>query len=83
LKKQAFPTGRACSSKAQDKPEYRGKQPFGQVPIFEQDGFVLFETGAIVLHIGEKCETLLPREPAARDSRASSRGSSALKPQRR
>jgi glutathione S-transferase len=50
----------------QDKPAYRDLQPFGQVPIFEDGEFVLFETGAIVLHIGERCETLLPREPAAR-----------------
>ena len=50
----------------QDKPEYRAKQPFGQVPIFEEDGKVLFETGAIVLHIGERCEALLPAEPDAR-----------------
>jgi glutathione S-transferase len=47
-------------------PEYRALQPFGQVPIFEEDGFVLFESGAIVLHIGERCEQLLPREPRAR-----------------
>jgi glutathione S-transferase len=50
----------------QDKPEYRALQPFGQVPIFEEDGFVLFETGAIVLHIGERSDTLLPKEPQAR-----------------
>lgn len=50
----------------QDKPEYRAIQPFGQVPIFEEDGFTLFETGAIVLHIGERSETLLPNEPQAR-----------------
>lgn len=50
----------------QDKSEYRALQPFGQVPIFEEDGFVLFESGAIVLHIGERCEALLPREPRAR-----------------
>jgi glutathione S-transferase len=50
----------------QDKPEYRALQPFGQVPIFEEDGFVLFETGAIVLHIGERRDTLLPKEPQAR-----------------
>jgi glutathione S-transferase len=37
----------------QDKPEYRALQPFGQVPILEEDGLVLFESGAIVLHIGE------------------------------
>jgi glutathione S-transferase len=50
----------------QDKPEYRALQPFGQVPIFEEDGFVLFETGAIVLHIAERSEALLPKEPQAR-----------------
>jgi glutathione S-transferase len=50
----------------QEKPDYRALQPFGQVPVFEEDGFVLFETGAIVLYIGERSETLLPKEPAAR-----------------
>lgn len=50
----------------QDKPDYRRLQPFGQVPIFEEDGFALFESGAIVLHIGERCEALLPRDPGAR-----------------
>jgi len=50
----------------QDKPEYRALQPFGQVPIFEENGFVLFESGAIVLHIGEQSETLLPKDTAAR-----------------
>ena len=50
----------------QDKPDYRKLQPFGQVPILEEDGDVLFETGAIVLRIGERCETLLPKDGAAR-----------------
>ena len=50
----------------QDKPEYSALQPFGQVPIFEENGFVLFESGAIVLHIGEQSETLLPKDTAAR-----------------
>jgi len=50
----------------QDKPDYRALQPFGQVPIFEEDGRVLFETGAIVLHIGERSEALLPKDAAAR-----------------
>ena len=50
----------------QDKPDYRALQPFGQVPILEEDGLVLFETGAIVLHIGERSETLLPKDRAAR-----------------
>jgi glutathione S-transferase len=50
----------------QDKPQYRALQPFGQVPIFEEDGFTLFESGAIVLHIGARSETLLPSDSQAR-----------------
>jgi glutathione S-transferase len=50
----------------QDKPEYRALQPFGQVPILEEEGLVLFESGAIVLHIGERSEALLPQDPGAR-----------------
>lgn len=50
----------------QDTPEYRAMQPFGQVPIFEEDGNVLFESGAIVLHIGERSETLLPKDANAK-----------------
>lgn len=50
----------------QDKPEYRALQPFGQVPIYQEDGLTLFESGAIVLHIGEHCETLLPADAGAR-----------------
>ena len=36
------------------------------MPILEEDGFALFESGAIVLHIGERSETLLPKDPQAR-----------------
>ena len=50
----------------QDKPEYRALQPFGQVPILEDNRLVLFESGAIVLYIGERSETLLPKDAGAR-----------------
>src|ERR1700726_1239083 len=50
----------------QDKPDYRALQPFGQVPILEDGGLVLFESGAIVLHIGERSEALLPKDASAR-----------------
>jgi glutathione S-transferase len=50
----------------QDTPEYRELQPFGQVPVFEEEGLTLFESGAIVLHIGERSEALLPSDRAAR-----------------
>jgi glutathione S-transferase len=59
-------TSRLLAQGDQNKPEYRALQPFGQVPIFDEDGFVLFETGAIVLHIGERSETLLPKDAKAR-----------------
>src|SRR4051812_21485688 len=45
---------------------YRACQPFGQVPMMEEDGLVLFESGAIVLHIGARSEALLPRDEAGR-----------------
>jgi len=50
----------------QDSAEYRAVQPFGQVPVFKEDGLTLFESGAIVLHLGERSEALLPKDPAAR-----------------
>lgn len=50
----------------QDSPAYRAIQPFGQVPVLEEDGLSLFESGAILLHIGDRSETLLPKDPAAR-----------------
>jgi glutathione S-transferase len=50
----------------QDEPNYRALQPFGQVPILDEDGFTLFESGAIVLYVGERSRTLLPEDPRAR-----------------
>jgi glutathione S-transferase len=50
----------------QDKPDYRALQPFGQVPILEENGLVLFETGAIVLYLGERSEALLPKDASSR-----------------
>jgi glutathione S-transferase len=50
----------------QKAPAHRTRSPFGQVPTWEEDGLVLFESGAIVLHIGEKWPGLLPEDPAGR-----------------
>jgi glutathione S-transferase len=50
----------------QASPAYRAKQPFGQVPVYEEDGLVLFESGAIVLHVAERSEKLMPKDPKAR-----------------
>ena len=47
-------------------PEHMADQPFGQVPVYKEDDLTLFESGAILMHIGEKDERLLPRDPNAR-----------------
>lgn len=41
-------------------------QPFGQIPTLEEGDLVLFESGAIVLHIAMRHGGLLPDEPDAR-----------------
>jgi glutathione S-transferase len=50
----------------QDQPHYRQVQPFGQVPILEEDGLTIFESGAIVLYLGERSDALLPADAGAR-----------------
>jgi glutathione S-transferase len=46
--------------------DYLGWQPFGQVPAFADGKIHLFESGAILLYLGEQDERLLPRDPSAR-----------------
>ena len=50
----------------QRSPEHLARQPFGQAPAIAEEGLVLFESGAIALHVAEKCESLLPRDPIGR-----------------
>lgn len=45
---------------------YLNEQPFDQVPVYRAGALTLFESGAIVLHIGERCPALLPLDPVAR-----------------
>jgi glutathione S-transferase len=47
-------------------PAYRREQPFGQVPLLQDGDLTLFESGAILLHLGERFPALLPRDPADR-----------------
>lgn len=46
--------------------EHLARQPFGQIPTYEEGDLVLFETGAIVLHIAQTRAGLLPADPDAR-----------------
>jgi len=49
------------------KPAHRKLQPFGQIPTYEEGDLVLFESGAIVLHIADMHPgALLPDDPDAR-----------------
>ena len=45
---------------------HRAVQPFGQVPVYEEGDLTLFESGAIVLHIGAASPALLPIDPVRR-----------------
>lgn len=47
-----------------DAPDYRAKQPFGQIPVYEEDGRTMFETGAVLLHLAEKSPALAPTDAA-------------------
>lgn len=49
-----------------DSPEYRAIQPWGQVPVMEEDGLTLFESGAILIHLAERSEALAPKDAAGR-----------------
>ncbi|MBO9714637.1 glutathione S-transferase family protein [Sphingomonas sp.] len=48
-------------------PEHFAHQPFGQVPWLTDGDLSIFESGAILLHLGELSGTLLPSEAKARN----------------
>jgi glutathione S-transferase len=50
-----------------DRPtDYLAESPFGQIPTYREGDVAMFESGAIVLHIGERSEALLPRDAFGR-----------------
>jgi glutathione S-transferase len=51
--------------------DYVAWQPFDQVPALRDGWIEMFESGAILLHIAEKHEALLPRDEQARCSAVS------------
>jgi glutathione S-transferase len=46
--------------------EHFARQPFGQVPWLTDGDISIFESGAILLHLGERSDTLLPADPRRR-----------------
>ena len=57
---------RLVSFGAMKEPAHRSLHPFGQIPTYEEGDLVLFESGAIVLHIAERHAGLLPNDADAR-----------------
>jgi glutathione S-transferase len=47
-------------------PAHLAQQPFAQVPFLVDGDIRLFESGACLLHLGEKSEALMPRDPVGR-----------------
>lgn len=47
-------------------PVHLARNPFGQIPTWQEGDRTLFESGAIVLHLAEQHPGLLPRDPDAR-----------------
>ncbi len=59
-------TVRPVSFAAMKEPAHLARHPFGQIPTYEEGDVVLFETGAIVLHIGMRHPGLLPKDAPER-----------------
>lgn len=57
---------RLVSFRAMKEPAHLRLQPFGQIPTYEEGDLVLFETGAIVLHLAQRYAGLLPENANAR-----------------
>jgi glutathione S-transferase len=57
---------RLVSFKAMKEPAHRALHPFGQIPTYEDGDLALFESGAIVFHIAERRDGLLPDDANAR-----------------
>ncbi|KQU83304.1 glutathione S-transferase [Mesorhizobium sp. Root102] len=48
------------------KAEHFAHQPFGQAPWLTDGDISIFESGAILLHLGERSDALLPADPRGR-----------------
>jgi len=57
---------RLVSFRAMKEPAHLALHPFGQIPTYEEGDLVLFESGAIVLHIARRHAGLLPDDASAR-----------------
>lgn len=47
-----------------DSAEFRAKNPFGQIPVIDDEGVVVTESGAILLYLARKSGKLMPPDLA-------------------
>ncbi len=47
-----------------DSAEFRAKNPFGQIPVIDDEGVVVTESGAILLYLARKSGKLMPQDLA-------------------
>jgi glutathione S-transferase len=47
-------------------PDHLARQPFAQAPFLDDGDIRLFESGACLLHLAEKSDLLMPRDPQGR-----------------
>jgi glutathione S-transferase len=57
---------RLLSFSEMKEPAHLAQHPFGQIPTYEEGDLVLFESGAIILHIAQLHPGLLPEDSNAR-----------------
>ncbi|WP_176593817.1 glutathione S-transferase family protein [Sphingobium sp. EM0848] len=57
---------RLLSFEAMKEPAHLARHPFGQIPTYEEGDLILFESGAILLHIAQRHPGLLPDDADAR-----------------
>ncbi len=54
------------AAEEQHRPEFLERNPNHKIPVLEDDGLVIWESGAILLYLAEKHSRLLPADPRGR-----------------
>jgi GSH-dependent disulfide-bond oxidoreductase len=56
----------SLAQQEQKEPWFLAMNPNGRIPVIRDDGFVVFESGAILLYLAEKTGRFLPSDPRGR-----------------